>query len=189
MRIISGDKRGFKLEVPSIKDKTRPTEDRTKEAVFDIIQPVKKGAICLDLFAGTGQMGLEFLSRGAGYCVFIEKSRKVASLIERNITKVNYKDISEIVHGDFRSNLKKMKLTFDYVYIDPPFHFKYEPVAISLLKEYELLNEDASVIVESASEDEFDENIDGFDLVFKRKYKTQCIRIYKELVDENNISG
>lgn len=182
MRIISGERKGMQLQGPPKSSKTRPTEDKLKEAIFNIIQPIKKGAICLDLFAGTGQVGIEFLSRGAACSIFSEKSKKMVNILRDNIEKAGYTDQSQILIGDFRKNIAQSPVRFDYVYIDPPFHFGLEEKAISTLARLRKLKEGALVIVESGIDEDFAEDIEGFVLDFKRDYKSQTVRMYREKI-------
>ena len=180
MRIISGARKGMLLQGPPKSVKTRPTEDKLKEAIFNIIQPLHKEAVCLDLFAGTGQVGIEFLSRGASFVFFSEKSKKMTSIIRENIEKAGYAEQSQILLGDFRKNIAQAPVRFDYVYIDPPFKFGLEEKALLTLSRLDKLKVGAQVIVESSSDDDFDEVIEGFYLDFKRVYKAQTVRIYRE---------
>ena len=178
MRIIAGEKRGMHLFPPPIGAPARPTEDRVKEAVFNILQPIRRGGACLDLFAASGQIGIEFLSRGAGHCVFVEKSRKMAQILERNVEKAGYVEKSQIFIGDFRRQLTRMQGPFDYVYLDPPYKSGMDFAAMFLLRERNLLAESAQVVVECIQEQESD--VDGYRCTFDRAYGTKRIRIYEE---------
>lgn len=181
MRIIAGEKKGLHLLGPSKKDKTRPSLDQIKEAVFNVLQPIKENAFVLDLFAGTGQIGLEFLSRGAGHCVFVEKSPKMAAILRQNIEITKYEDRTKVYLGDFRTNLKKISDSFDYIYLDPPYYFNYEKKTFEFISSKEKLNPGGIVILEAAIDDHFSEEMEAFEMIFKRKYNYQCIRIYKEI--------
>lgn len=188
MRVISGERRGLKLMPPPDRNPARPTEDKTKESVFNIIQPIRQGAICLDLFAATGQIGIEFLSRGAAHAVFSEKSGQMARVLKANLEKAHYTDRADVLIGDFRSNIKRANRRFDYVYIDPPFKQGLEKTALEALLSGDALTRDALVIVES----HVDTPVScpsGYRCIFERSYRTQCIRIFKESGDENHLSG
>lgn len=189
MRVIAGERKGLRLTTPPKGNPARPTEDKIKEAVFNIIQPIQKGAICCDLFASTGQIGIEFLSRGAEYCIFSEKSRRMGGIIRENLDKAHYEDRAEIYIGDFRNNIAQSPLRFDYVYIDPPFYQGYEDMALETLARLQKLRAGARVIVESGIDDEVNEDLPYYEMVFKREYKSQCIRIFMEKRDENNLPG
>ena len=121
MRIISGSARGKKLETPA-GSAIRPTTDRVKEAVFDILQFSLAGARMLDLFAGTGQMGIEAISRGAASCTFVEQSKKAAALIGANVRRAGFERQAEIYSGDvFRFLAGRGQAEYDLVYADPPY--------------------------------------------------------------------
>lgn len=149
-----------------------------KEAVFNILQPIRPGSVCLDLFAASGQMGIEFLSRGAAFCAFGEKSRKMARVLERNVQKTGYIEQSRIFVGDFRRVLTQVQGPFDYVYLDPPYESGMDFAAMSLLRERGLLSKVAQVVVECVQGQEL--HVDGFQCTFDRAYGTKRIRIYEE---------
>lgn len=152
MRIISGKNRGMKLFSPENLF-TRPTEDRIKEAIFDILFQVKPEAVVLDLFAATGNIGLEFLSRGAGHVVFGELRKDNVSILKKNIAKTGYPNDSEVILGDFSRVLIQIgnrNMKFDYIFIDPPYEMtEYYKKSLDLIEEYGLLSENGIVIVES----------------------------------------
>jgi 16S rRNA (guanine(966)-N(2))-methyltransferase RsmD len=120
MRVITGTKRGRKLKTPEGLD-VRPTTDKVKESVFSIVQFAVPGAIVLDLFAGTGQLGIEALSRGASKCLFIEKAQKTALLTEENVNLCGFGDKSAIKRTDAVTFLKNCPYWFDLAFLDPPY--------------------------------------------------------------------
>lgn len=120
MRIIAGTKRGKALLSPK-GDGVRPTTNMVKESVFNILQFGIEGRRFLDLFAGSGQMGLEALSRGAREAVFVDSSRESARLIEKNIAAAGFEDRSRVMAADFEGYLKTARDSFDIAYIDPPY--------------------------------------------------------------------
>lgn len=154
MRVISGERRGMTLVGPRKSQKTRPTRDQIKETVFDILGPLSKGLTCLDLFAGSGQIGIEFLSRGCDYAIFIEQSGPMVGVIKENLEKTHYGDRSLILHGDYRRRLDDLGRKVDLVYIDPPYGMKMVEEALDLIVKKEVLNPDAILVVESSSEEE-----------------------------------
>ena len=120
MRVISGTARGKKLTpVPGMN--TRPTTDRVKESIFNIIQNHVRGARVLDLFAGTGQMGIEALSRGAARCVFLDENREAVSIVMRNCKACGVFDRSRVNIGEAARFLSACREQFDLVLLDPPF--------------------------------------------------------------------
>src|SRR5699024_2858791 len=123
LRVISGDKKGFKLKAPKGKD-TRPTEDRIKESLFNILGPIDENAIVLDLFSGSGSIGIEFLSRGAKSVYFVDSSNLSINIIKENLKHTDLNKRSKIIKGDSVKIVKfldRKNLKFDYIYIDPPY--------------------------------------------------------------------
>jgi 16S rRNA (guanine(966)-N(2))-methyltransferase RsmD len=120
MRIISGSLRGKSLLSPDC-DKTRPTSEKVKEALFSSVQFELSGAVCLDLFAGSGQLGLEALSRGAKFCYFVECDRENAEVIKANISKCNLEEKSSLKIQDARTFCRKIDVDFDMIFLDPPY--------------------------------------------------------------------
>ena len=122
MRIISGARRGKKLATLE-GDKVRPTTDRVKEALFNILQFKISGSSFVDLFAGSGQIGLEALSRGADRSFFADSSRDAAKVIRQNILSTGFEDRAELFTGDYQGFFRQKKEeSFDIIYIDPPYH-------------------------------------------------------------------
>jgi 16S rRNA (guanine966-N2)-methyltransferase len=132
VRIISGAKRGRSLAVPR-RGEVRPTSEMVREAVFDVLGPVG-GLKVLDLFAGTGALGLEALSRGAGACVFVEHDSSVAAVLRRNIATLEYEAACNVVVADYRKALGVLgdnREGFDLLFVDPPYRILAE-VEVSL---------------------------------------------------------
>ncbi len=179
MRIIAGQLKGLRLEGPPQREKARPTADKTKESLFNILGPISSGTVVLDAFAGTGQIGLEFLSRGAGFCVFSEKSRGMFQVLQQNVQKAHLEASSEIFFGDVRKNIARAKHRFDYVYLDPPFHYHWEQPIMEYLRRLKKLREGALVILECAPDEEVTASLEGYREVFCRKYHGQTIQIFR----------
>ena len=158
MRIISGQARGTKLKtLPGLN--TRPTLDRIKEPLFSIINNNIQDAYVLDLFAGSGALGLETLSRGAKFCVFCDNSVESVKIIKDNIDKTRFIEKSLIMKNDYIDSLKNLstqKLTFDIVFIDPPYQNDYRTKALGLIIEKKLLKDNGIVIIETDDEKEID---------------------------------
>lgn len=120
MRIITGTHRGKKL-VALQGDQVRPTTDRVKESLFNILQFQLEGRRFLDLFAGSGQIGLEALSRGASQCVFVDASKDSIRVVEKNIQSTGLGDRARVVNADFAGYLRGCRETFDVAFLDPPY--------------------------------------------------------------------
>ena len=151
MRIIGGEARGRRLATPVGHD-TRPTYDRVRESVFGILGPRLRGAAVLDLFAGSGALALEALSRGAERAVFVDHSRKAADAIRTNIEAVRVADRARLLVCDWREALQKLRgERFTLVFLDPPYRMEdvYEQAAREIL-EYGLLAPDGRMVFEHA---------------------------------------
>ena len=153
MRIITGKYRGRQLKGPP-SAQTRPTSDRLRETLFNVLAPRIEGARFLDLCAGTGAVGIEALSRGAEHVTFVDKSRKMCSLIEANtnalgIDEKEFEIVSADVSAYLRGNAKKERGPCDLIFYDPPYAHDYE-AALDLIGEFapQLLSNDGVVIVE-----------------------------------------
>lgn len=121
--MISGERKGHKLIAPKGSD-VRPTEDRVKESLFNIISPISSNSVVLDLFAGTGGIGIEFLSRGASFAYFVDKGAESIPAIKKNLEHTRYLGKSEVIILDARTAIKRFAtkgISFDYIYIDPPY--------------------------------------------------------------------
>ncbi len=173
MRIITGKAKGKKLSTLEGLD-TRPTSERIKGAIFSSIQFDVENRIVLDLFAGSGQMGIEALSRGAERATFIDSSREAMEIVKRNAQDTGFFDRSHFLVSDFRNYIRKAsgREKFDLVFIDPPYALKCCVEACCLLKKSGLLLEGAIVCLESGEEDiNFsDERLSGFEVIKSTSY-------------------
>ena len=131
MRIISGKYKGKKLLGDNI-DGTRPTMDRVKESLFGIIQNNIKNSTCLDLFAGSGSLGIEALSNGANTCYFIDNNKEVIKVLNNNISNLNIKQNSKVILSDWKKSLNdfsNQNIKFDLIFVDPPYDYNvYEKI-------------------------------------------------------------
>jgi 16S rRNA (guanine966-N2)-methyltransferase len=155
--VIAGSARGRTLHAPPSGAETRPTTDKVREALFNVLGPIDEYVV-LDLFAGTGALGIEALSRGARSCLFVEASEKVCAVIRRNVDGCGFRDRSKVLARDVRRVLDKgaesMGAPFDLVLMDPPYAHGLEQFALEeLVKPNGWLSEGASVVVERATRD------------------------------------
>ena len=148
MRIITGSARGVRLEtLPG--DTTRPTSERTKEAIFSMLQFDMEGRRVLDLFAGSGQLGLEALSRGAASAVFVDRAKEAAAVVSRNAAKTRLQDRAKICVCDALSFLSACReAPFHLVFLDPPYAARLLPPVLKKLTESGLLAPGATVVAE-----------------------------------------
>ena len=174
MRIIAGTARSLPLRCPEGLD-TRPTSDQIKETLFNMLQQDVSGCYFLDLFAGSGQIGLESLSRGGEYSVFVENNRKAAKCIEENINFTKFDKNARLIVSDVVSALYTLegKYKFDIIFMDPPYNKELEKEVLSYLSASSLLKPDTKVIVEASVETNFDyvEEL-GFEITKYKKYKS-----------------
>lgn len=153
MRIITGSARGTKLKTLE-GDSTRPTAERVKEAVFSMIQFDIEGRRVLDLFAGSGQMGLEALSRGASGAVFVDSNREACDVVRYNIAKTHFEDKSTVRCGDYAAYIRTAPASerFDIVFIDPPYDSHLPDRSLAKLLASPLLAEGAVIVMETGNE-------------------------------------
>ena len=148
MRIISGCRRGMKLFAPDGMD-TRPTTDRVKESLFNIIQfrlPCDK---VLDLFAGSGSLGIECISRYCGKCTFVDSNKQSLALVQKNVKSAQFEDSSSFFNTDAISFLTGCNDSFDLIFLDPPYNCDFLEPAIELIHRRNILNENGIIVVES----------------------------------------
>lgn len=172
MRVIAGTKKGMKLEAPEGDDITRPTSDRAKEALFGSMQFELRDAIVLDLFAGSGAIGIEALSRGASFVCFADADKKAIDCIKKNLNDTKFMPFAEVVFADFEEALKRFAQEarkFDFVFIDPPYQSGYYNRVLVLLKEYDLIKPGAKVVLEHKADVKMTVP-DGFETLKIKKY-------------------
>lgn len=180
MRIISGKFKGRVIDGFNLEG-TRPTMDRVKESLFAMIQEKIAGSICLDLFSGSGNLGLEAISEGGAKVYFADSSKKAISTIKKNIEKFDVGNNSEILFMDYKRALETVKdKKIDIIFLDPPYNTNYIEEAIKLIEKYELLNEKGIIICES---DNLDKIIysDKFREVKLKKYGDKYIVILEKI--------
>lgn len=151
MRIITGRARGMRLKAPE-GEHTRPTAERVKEAVFSMLQFEIEDRQVLDLFAGSGQMGLEAVSRGAAHAVFVDSSRAAVEIIRQNCAKTRMEAACEVQCADYAAFLRSCRgrRMFDLVFLDPPYAAGLVPQSLRLLLAGELLTVGGTVVCETA---------------------------------------
>ncbi len=189
MRIITGSARGSKLKAPK-GDNTRPTADRIKESLFNILGSFVYDKNILDLFSGTGNLALESLSRGAARATMVDAAAESISAIKYNAQHTRLFDKSTILKSDVFSAIKKLhqrQEKFDIIFCDPPYHKELCLRVLEALHLYPLLSADGVVIMEHALADELPETQDEFTLLRRKKYgSTTQISIYELKNIDNN---
>lgn len=183
MRIISGKARGTKLYTLEGTN-TRPTLDRVKESIFNIIQKEIEGAKVLDLFAGSGAIGLEFLSRGAVEAVLCDKSKEAIEIINKNIKKTHMNEYVKVFNLDFEICLEKVKdQKFNIIYLDPPYATDYILKSLKKIIEFRIITKESIIIIETDDEQKVLKEIENMEIkiVDKRKYGRATIIFLKIL--------
>ena len=151
MRVITGIARGRKLkELPGME--TRPTTDKVKESVFNIVQFDIEGRQVLDLFGGTGQMGIEALSRGAAHCTFVDLRKEAAAVIRDNLAHTGLADRAKVTQGDYLAFLTGCRDRFDLVFLDPPYNTGMLEKALETITKIDNVTENGIIVCESAAE-------------------------------------
>ena len=176
MRVIAGDYKGRKLQPPA-DNSVRPTTDKVKEALFSILTEKIWGSRVLDLFSGTGNLGIEALSRGASECIFCDNSRDSLRLIKNNIAHCKAEG-ARVVPGDFKKILMNLDGQFDIILLDPPYGKGFLEPCFELIKQQELLAEGGYIVAEHRKEEEMPDEFFGFQKVKERKYGVIMLSIY-----------
>ena len=177
MRIITGEYRGRSLESPAGYD-VRPTSDKVKEAVFNIIMNEVWDATCVDLFAGTGNLGLEALSRGAKKCYFGDNSRESINLIKNNVKMCRAEDKSVIIAGDYSKILGRINEKVDIFFLDPPYKDGLYENCLEIIDSLDLLSEEGIIVAEHGVRDYVPETVGSLEIIKERKYGKIMVTIY-----------
>lgn len=178
MRINSGKYKGRVIEGFSLEG-TRPTMERVKESLFAMLQNKIDSSIVLDLFAGSGNLGIEALSEGASYAYFVDNNKKAIKTIENNLKKLNINNAT-IILDDYQKALKKIDKKIDIVFLDPPYKTNYIETSINEIEKNNILNIDGLIVCES---DTIDKIIfpEKYQVVKEKKYGDKFIVIIKKI--------
>ena len=169
MRVISGDYRGLKLCSPEGIE-TRPTLDRVKEAVFNMLMPYVIDADVLDIFAGSGAMGIEALSRGSRKAIFVDNNKNAIECIRKNVVSAKAGDRAIIDQCDALKFLQSCNDKYDLIFLDPPYFEGLYNSVLDLIEKNDILNENGLIIVEWDYENGFTDNTGHFQVVKEKKY-------------------
>lgn len=173
MRVITGIARGRKLKEPDNYD-VRPTTDKVKESIFNIIQFDIEGRKILDLFAGTGQLGIEAISRGAMNAVFVDESASSVKIVKENLKITGFEKFASVIQGDSISYLKRGE-KFDLIFIDPPYDTNLLDLALENVFKFDILKENGIIVCESRAERIMPAAIDPY--YMRKEYKYGKIKI------------
>mgnify|MGYP003516795258 CR=1 FL=1 len=174
MRVIAGSAKRLQLKTIDGTD-TRPTTDRIKETLFNMISAYLADSNFLDLFSGSGAIGIEALSRGAAYAAFVEQSKKAMDCVRENLQYTKLADRAELYETDVMNALRRMEQgkKFDYIFMDPPYNQLLEKRVLEYLSTSGLLSDDGIIIVEASLETDFSYVTElGFSIIKEKEYKT-----------------
>ncbi|MBR4990197.1 MAG: 16S rRNA (guanine(966)-N(2))-methyltransferase RsmD [Oscillospiraceae bacterium] len=180
MRVITGSARGITLKTPEGMV-TRPTTDRVKEAMFSIIHFEIPGADVLDLFGGTGQLGIEALSRGAKSAVFVDAGEPACRLIRENLKRTRLEAQARVVRSDYLAYLERTKEQFDIILLDPPYAEVFLESAIKKITEIDILRENGIIVAERPLGKELPRESPGYDRSKDYKYGNTLLTIYRKV--------
>lgn len=181
MRVITGTARGRVLETLPGED-VRPTTDRVKEAMFSIIQFEIEGRRVLDLFAGSGQLGIEALSRGAAQATFVDSAKDSVHCVKSNILKTGFRSKAVVVQADSLTFVRTSKETFDIAFLDPPYSKGLLQSALPLVAQR--MSDGGVIICEHPFGEEMPDEADGFARFREYKYGKTALTVYRKKEDE-----
>lgn len=178
MKVISGKYKGRKIEGFDI-DGTRPTMDRVKESLFATIQNYVKESVVLDLFSGSGNLGIEALSEGASYAYLVDKNIKCIKTINKNINNIGIENV-KVLNMDYKLALKQINKKLDLIFLDPPYKTSLIEDSLKLIDEYDLLSDDGLIVCES---DDVDKIIysNKYESIKEKRYGDKYIVLLKKV--------
>lgn len=177
MRVITGNARGVKLNTPDGLE-VRPTTERVKEAIFSIIQFELEGRVFLDLFAGSGQMGIEALSRGAEKAYFVDMNRNSLKIAEDNLIKTKMTGRAVTVNKSAESFLNTNRNRFDIAFLDPPYNKQIIPAVLPLLEPF--INDGGTVICETEENEILPEKVGNLEMYRAYNYSKTTVTVYRK---------
>lgn len=179
MRVITGRARGVVLKTPE-GELTRPTTDRVKEALFSIIQFELPGATVLDLFGGTGQLGIEAISRGAESAVFVDSREDACKLIRENLRRTKFEKEGKVIRADYLDYLKRCREKFSVILLDPPYSEVFLENSLKMITEIDILKSGGIIVAERPVGKELPWNFPGFTRSKDYKYGKILLTLYRK---------
>ena len=183
MRIIAGQCGGAQLYAPRGMD-TRPTQDKVKESLFSIIQAYVPGARVLDLFAGSGALALEALSRGAKSAVFVDMREDACKVVRENLAKTRLEQNARVVRADYLSYLASARETFDLIFLDPPYAEVFLENSLKRISEIDILSDSGIIITERPFGKELPASVPGLVRCRDYRYGKAAVTIYRRQPQE-----
>lgn len=185
MRVITGLARGHALKAPK-GENTRPTSDKVKESIFNIMGLIDENSIVLDLFSGSGAVGIEFLSRGAKQCYFIDSDGNSIKIIKENLRKTKLEEKSLVYKNQVDKAVKVLgsrKVKFDYIFLDPPYNKELVKSTLEGISFEKLLNCEGLIIIEHETKLELEDKYDDLIKIDYRKYGDTSVSFYRKEED------
>ena len=180
MRVVSGTARGVILKTPEGLQ-TRPTADKVKEAMFSILQFDLPGAAVLDLFGGTGQLGIEALSRGAESAVFVDAREDSCKLIRENLKRTKLEKNAKVIRADYMDYLKRCREQYNIIFLDPPYAEVFLENALNLITQIDILQTNGIIVTERPLEKELSVEFSGFERSKDYKYGNTLLTLYRKV--------
>lgn len=178
MRVISGYLKSRNLIGYNLST-TRPTMDKVKESLFAMIQDYVKDSVCLDLFSGSGSLGIEAISNYANSCYFVDNNKEAINNLKKNIDNLNISDKSIIIINDYKEALKSLiNIKFDIIFLDPPYDYNIYKEVINYIYKNNMINDNGIIVCEHNNYLE----IDNLKLIKHKNYKNKNISIYKKIL-------
>ena len=183
MRVITGSARGMALKAPKGMD-TRPTMDQVKEGIFSAIQFEVEGRRVLDLFAGSGQMGIEALSRGAKSAVFVDSRDDACKVVRENLAKTRLDGLGKVVRSDYLSYLHSCRETFDLIFLDPPYAEVFLENSLKTISQIDILSDSGIIITERPFGKELPAIVPGLVRYRDYRYGKAAVTIYRREIPQ-----
>lgn len=179
MRVVSGKLRGMKLNTID-GDSTRPTRDIVKEALFSILMNDIEESVFLDLFSGSGAIGIEAISRGAKEAIMIDLNPACVKIIKENVKKAKIEENVKVYNADYKMALKKLQgQKIDIAYIDPPYNREMGVDAVERISDYDLLSDEGTIIIETDSNEEIPTEIGKYEKYNYKRYGRNILSFYR----------
>jgi len=179
MRVIAGTARGIQLKTPDGMQ-TRPTADRVKEALFSIIHFDLPGAKVLDLFGGTGQLGIEALSRGASEATFVDQAEPACRLIKENLRRTKLENAAKVIRGDYMEYLSRCRESYDIILLDPPYAEVFLENALKRITEIDILQSGGIIVAERPLGKDLPWDFPGYTRSKDYKYGQILLTLYRK---------
>ncbi|MBK5245886.1 MAG: 16S rRNA (guanine(966)-N(2))-methyltransferase RsmD [Peptostreptococcaceae bacterium] len=177
MRIISGNLKGRRLNTPR-NNKIRPTTDKVKESIFSMLMPYIEDAVVIDLFSGTGNLGLEAISRGAKHCYFGDNERESLLLTKDNIIYCKVENQATIISGEFERVLERISEKADVIFLDPPYKAGLLERCLKKIEELSILSEDGVIVIEHGKREILEDQIGIFTKMKEKRYGTILVSVF-----------